>query len=154
QLQIQIIWQCGKKYLNDIENKFDMNRYPNVRLLAYINDMPAAYAVADLVVSRAGASSCSELMVTGTPSILVPSPNVAGDHQKKNAKSMVENNAAILLEDSEVEAKLFEKINDLIHNDKKLAEMSKSAFRLAKPDAADKIAGDVLDLLQTKSQNS
>jgi len=112
--------------------------------------MPAAYAVADLAISRAGAISCSELMTTETPSILVPSPHVAGDHQKKNARTMVSNGAADMLEDSEIGSKLFESVKELIFDERKLSEMRKSASELSTPDAAEKIAGDVLELYRSK----
>jgi len=154
ELQIQIIWQCGDKYFHEIKGNLNTSELTDLRLLAYINDMPAAYAVADLAVSRAGAISCSELMATKTPAILVPSPHVAGDHQKKNARTMVSNGAADILEDSEIGSKLFEKVKDLIYDEKKLTEMSRAASLLAKPHAAEKIAGDVLDFLQSNEKIS
>lgn len=152
-LGLQIIWQCGNKYLNEIEIRTKPQQFENLRLLAYINDMPAAYAAADLVISRAGAGSCSELMVTGKPSILVPSPNVAGDHQKKNAESMVNNKASELLEDKEAEEKLFDTVESLITDSEKLARMSVAAKNMARPDAADRIAKEVLELINSHKKN-
>jgi len=152
-LGLQIIWQCGNKYLNEIEIRTKPQQFENLRLLAYINDMPAAYAAADLVISRAGAGSCSELMVTGKPSILVPSPNVAGDHQKKNAESMVNNKASELLEDKEAEEKLFDTVESLITDSGKLARMSVAAKNMARPDAADRIAKEVLELINSHKKN-
>ncbi len=149
-LQIQIIWQCGNKYFREIRQHLDTEKLTNLRLLAYIDDMPAAYAAADLAVSRAGAISCSELMTTATPSVLVPSPHVAGDHQKKNARAMVSNGAADMLEDGEIAGKLFETVKELIFDESKLAEMSRSASKLATPDAAEKIAGDILEFLRSE----
>ncbi|HMB98120.1 MAG TPA: undecaprenyldiphospho-muramoylpentapeptide beta-N-acetylglucosaminyltransferase [Balneolaceae bacterium] len=149
-LRIQIIWQCGNKYIDQIKQNLEPEKLTNLRLLAYIDDMPAAYAVADLAISRAGAISCSELMTTETPSILIPSPHVAGDHQKKNARTMVSNGAADILEDSEIGSKLFESVKELIFDERKLAEMRKSASDLSTPDAAEKIAGDVLELYRSK----
>ena len=149
-LRIQIIWQCGNKYIDQIKQNLEPEKLTNLRLLPYIDDMPAAYAVADLAISRAGAISCSELMTTETPSILIPSPHVAGDHQKKNARTMVSNGAADILEDSEIGSKLFESVKELIFDERKLAEMRKSASDLSTPDAAEKIAGDVLELYRSK----
>src|SRR5699024_10072743 len=98
-LQLQIIWQCGQRYYDRLREDIDPQDFEHLLLTDFLHDMPAAYAVADLVVSRAGALSCAELALTGKPSILVPSPNVAGDHQTKNARSMVDEGAAELAED-------------------------------------------------------
>ena len=153
ELELQIIWQCGEKYLDEIEKRIEPNQYKNLRLTAYIDNMPSAYAAADLVISRAGAGSCSELMVTGKPSILVPSPNVAGDHQKKNAESMVKNRASELLEDRNVNEKLFEAVESLITDPEKLAGMTEAAKDMAKPDAADRIATEVIKLINSHKKN-
>jgi UDP-N-acetylglucosamine--N-acetylmuramyl-(pentapeptide) pyrophosphoryl-undecaprenol N-acetylglucosamine transferase len=78
---LQVIWQCGSRYIDALMKEVDLENNKNIRLTAFIDNMPEAYAAADLIVSRAGASSCSEFMMTGKPSVLIPSPNVAGDHQ-------------------------------------------------------------------------
>ncbi len=153
ELGLQIIWQCGEKYLDEIEKRIEPSQYENLRLTAYIDNMPSAYAAADLVISRAGAGSCSELMVTGKPSILVPSPNVAGDHQKKNAESMVKNRASELLEDRNINEKLFETVESVITNPEKLAGMSEAAKNMAKPDAAVRIATEVIELIKSHKKN-
>ncbi len=144
--KLQIIWQCGKRYVDDLKREIDEGSYPELRLQAYLDNMPAAYAAADLVVSRAGASSCSELMLTGKPSVLVPSPVVAGDHQTHNASEMADEGAAVLLRDDEATDRLPEIVKELIFNAKELSRMSQSALKLSKPDAADTIATEILKL--------
>lgn len=146
ELGIQIIWQCGEKYYDEILSQVDESRYPNLRLLGYIDDMPAAYGAAGLVLTRAGAGTCSELMNIGKPSILVPSPNVAGDHQTKNAESMVESGASVLIPESQLEESITGKIEELIFDDEALETMSKAARGLAKPDAAQTIAEKIFEL--------
>jgi UDP-N-acetylglucosamine--N-acetylmuramyl-(pentapeptide) pyrophosphoryl-undecaprenol N-acetylglucosamine transferase len=148
QLNIQIIWQSGEKYTEGILDKVRISDYPNLRLLGFIEDMPSAYGAADLVITRAGAGTCSELMNLGQPAILVPSPNVAGDHQSKNAESLVSAGAAHLLREEHLEKEFANSIKHLIRNQNKLAEMSKSMKALARPDAADVIAKDILNYLK------
>lgn len=149
-LDLQIIWQCGKRYYDKLSSMVDTKAYQNLRLKDFIHDMPAAYAVADLVISRAGALSCSELSLTGKPSIMVPSPNVAGDHQTKNARSMVENGAAKLINDGELKAQLVKVVKEIINDEERLAEMSKSAKELAHPNAANEIATEIMELVKSK----
>ncbi len=146
ELGLQIIWQCGKRYYDQLRRDVNVSEYKNLRLKDFIHDMPAAYAIADLVISRAGALSCSELALTGKPSILVPSPNVAGDHQTKNAESMVEEGAAKLAADDNLNNTLVNLVKQVISNEQQLAEMSKAAKELARPDAATTIAKEVLEL--------
>ena len=123
----------------------------NIRLTAFIDNMPEAYAASDLIVSRAGASSCSEFMMTGKPSVLIPSPNVAGDHQTQNAQSMVDAGASELLKDADAVNALPELVHSLIRDQEKLKEMNKAALRLAKPDAAKMIAKEILELAKSKN---
>lgn len=148
ELNLQIIWQCGKKYLDEISGQIDSKKYPNLRLLDFIDDMAAAYGAADLVITRAGASTCSELMTIGKPAVFVPSPNVAGNHQEKNAQSMVEAGAAEILKESNLDERLTETVRNLITNDKKLAEMSSAMKKLARPDAAEDIAEEIYTLAE------
>lgn len=143
---LQIIWQCGKKYYEDLSGEINEKEYPNLRLLGYIDDMPAAYGAATLVLTRAGASTCSELMMIGKPSVLVPSPNVAGDHQTKNAKAMVDNGASVLIRENELNEALTGQLSNILFDEKKLADMSGSALSLAKPDAAKHIAKQLFEL--------
>lgn len=143
---LQIIWQCGSRYIEQLQQEVDESKYQNIRLTAFIDNMDEAYAAADLVVSRAGASSCSELMITGKPSILIPSPNVAGDHQTQNAASMVSEGASELLKDIDAVKVLPELVQRVIHDQQKLKAMNKAALKLAKPDAANFIAKEILEL--------
>lgn len=147
---LQIIWQCGNRYLDDLQKEINLRDYPNLRLLNFIDDMPAAYGAADLVVTRAGASTCSELMLLGQPAIFVPSPNVAGDHQTKNAASMVTANAAKLLEEKKLDNLFLDTIRDLIFNKDELNSMSRAMKQLAKPDAAEVIAKEIFTLAEKK----
>jgi UDP-N-acetylglucosamine--N-acetylmuramyl-(pentapeptide) pyrophosphoryl-undecaprenol N-acetylglucosamine transferase len=149
---LQIIWQCGKRYFDELNQQIDTDSYPNLRLTQYIDDMPAAYGAADLVVTRAGAGTCSELMLLGQPAVLVPSPNVAGDHQAKNAKSMVETGAAELLEESDIDEKFSDLITALIVDKERLQKMNEAMKSLAKPDAANTIAKEIYTLAQKRNQ--
>lgn len=153
QYQLQIIWQCGKKYLDEVSNRADSGKFPNLRLKAYLENMPDAYAAADLVISRAGASTCSELMVTGKPSILVPSPFVAGDHQTMNAKSMADAGASVLLKDADIGDTISELVESLIKNQEMLKKMNQAALSLAKPEAARLIATEILEIALKRLEN-
>lgn len=144
--ELQIIWQCGARYFDELHMELHTDDYEDLRLVDFLHNMPEAYAVADLVVSRAGALSCSELALTGKPSILVPSPNVAGDHQTKNARSMVEEGAAELLNDDEAKETLSQLVKQLIFDQDKLKEMQKAALKLARPDAAREIAKEIIEI--------
>lgn len=147
-LGVNILWQCGPKYFSELAAKIDLDAYPNLRLLSYIDDIALAYAAADLVVSRSGAGSITELAVVGKPMILVPSPNVAGDHQTFNAKSVAERGAAELLSDVDVVRELSPTVQRLLNDDLTLRNMSAAATALAYPDAADHIASDILTTLR------
>lgn len=146
-LKLQIIWQCGKRYFNDLQKALKTDDYNNLRLIDFLNNMPEAYAVADMVISRAGALSCSELALTGNASILVPSPNVAGDHQTKNARSMTESGAAELLKDDEAGDLLSKLVKDLMDNQDRLKAMQQAALKLARPHAANEIAQEILETI-------
>ena len=149
---LQIIWQCGKRYIDDLEKDIDVEDYPRLRLHAYLDDMPAAYAAADLAVSRAGASSCSELMITGTPSVLVPSPHVAGDHQTMNARSMQEQGASEILEDDSLQDTLSELVTRLLADHEQLRRMNDAALAMAKPMAAQDIAEEIRTTIETTKE--
>src|SRR5699024_2261156 len=149
-LQLQIIWQCGQRYYERLREDIDPQDFEHLLLTDLLHDMPAAYAVADLVVSRAGALSCAELALTGKPSILVPSPNVAGDHQTKNARSMVDEGAAELAEDHQLSQTLTTLVKKLITDQQRLKKMQKEALKLAHPDADRTIAKKILALIKQK----
>ena len=148
ELGLQIIWQCGQKYYDEFSTAVNEERYPRLRLRAYLDTMPEAYAAADLVVSRAGALSCSEIQYVGKPSILVPSPHVAADHQTKNARSMVENGASLLLKDNEVSDQLFDAVRTVITEPEKLERMADEATAMARDESAETIARMILDTLK------
>ena len=147
---LQIIWQCGSRYYETLSAEVDEAKYPNLRLTEFIDNMPEAYAAADLVISRAGASSCSEFMLTGTPSVLIPSPNVAGDHQTENAKAMADAGASELLKDEDAKNALPELVNSLISDQEKLKKMNLAALSLAKPNAAKEIAQEILEIAKSR----
>ena len=142
---IYIIWQTGKLYYERLQARVEA--HPRLRLLQYIDRMDLAYAAADLVLCRAGAITCSELLVTGTPAILVPSPNVAEDHQTKNAQSMAHAGAAMLAPEADLDAALVENVPALLNDQARRTEMAKAARAAAHPDAAERIARDVLRLV-------
>ncbi len=147
EMGLQIIWQCGKNYVDDLLNRVNTAQYPNLRLQAYIHDIPSAYCIADLVVTRSGASTCSELMNLGQPAILIPSPNVAGDHQRKNAEAIASSNAAVLIDESQLEKVLADIVAQTIQNEEKLLSMQKAMLKLAKPHAANTISKEILALV-------
>lgn len=139
-----LVWQTGSQYFEAIRQR--VAAHPRLRLLEFLDRMELAYAAADLVVCRAGAITCSELMLTGTPAILVPSPNVAEDHQTKNARSMSESGAAELLPEARMNEQLVPEVDALMANRERRETMAGAARNLARPDAAVEIARDVLEL--------
>lgn len=147
QKNIQYIWQCGKLYFDEFQTK-ETAKLPNVHLTKFIDRMDLAYAVADVVISRAGATSISELCLVGKPTILVPSPSVAEDHQTKNAMALVEKNAAILVRDAEASEKMITTAQKVLTNDEQSAELSENIKKLGKKNAAEVIAREVLGLVK------
>ena len=141
---IQIIWQCGKLYLNDYSK---YNEKDNVQVVAFIDRMDLVYAAADVVISRSGASSVSELCIVGKPTIFIPSPNVAEDHQTKNAKAISDRNGAILIKESELETQFEMVFTDLISNESKQLELSQNIKKLAKPNATKDIVEEIMKLV-------
>jgi UDP-N-acetylglucosamine--N-acetylmuramyl-(pentapeptide) pyrophosphoryl-undecaprenol N-acetylglucosamine transferase len=144
-----LVWQTGTQYFDAISGR--IAGHPRLRLLEYLDRMDLAYAAADLVVCRAGAITCSELLLTGTPAVLVPSPNVAEDHQTRNARSMAEAGAADLLPEARLDAELVQTVHRLLADEARRTAMSAAARAIAKPDAATEIARDVLNLARTAS---
>ena len=142
---VQVIWQCGKFYIEEYQQ---FNTRENVQVVAFIDRMDLVYAAADFVISRAGASSVSELCLVGKPVIFIPSPNVAEDHQTKNAKAIVDKNGAILLKENELEAKFETVFNDLLGDDKLQTELSANIKTLAKPNATKDIVEEIIKLIK------
>ena len=142
---IQVIWQTGKAFAD--RAKAVAKGLKGVVVTPFISDMPAAYAAATVVASRAGAGSISELELLGLPAVLVPSPNVAEDHQTKNALALAERGAAILIPDSEAQQKLTDTLISLIGNPEKLRSMQSAIRQMALPDADEKIVDEVIRIL-------
>jgi len=145
---VQVIWQTGKYYYKQIEERLKGRELKNVQVLEFVNKMNYAYATADLIVSRAGASSISELCLLEKAVILVPSPNVAEDHQTKNALALVEKKAAFMIRDSEAKEELIGKALELIHQPEVLTSLSKNILTLAQQDSAGRIADEILKLIK------
>ena len=143
---IKLLWQVGKRYFDFIENQLNQINIPNVKALAFIKRMDLAYSLADLVISRAGALSISELTLAGKPSILVPSPNVSEDHQTKNAMSLVNKSAAILVEDKDTDS-LLRTALDLLKQENQLNTISKNAKEMGKPNASEDIVNEIFKLI-------
>ena len=142
---IQILWQCGRLYEDDFKNG-KAAQLPNVQMRPFIDRMDLAYAVADIIIARAGALTISELCLAGTPSVLVPSPNVAEDHQTKNALALVEKNAAILVKDSEAKDKMIQKALEIIENESLMNSLSHNILKLGKPNVAKDIAAQIIKI--------
>lgn len=150
QSDVQFIWQTGKFYFEQaMEAVKAAGDIPNLHTTDFIKDMTSAYAAADLIISRAGAGSISEFCLLHKPVILVPSPNVAEDHQTKNALALVNKQAALYIKDVEAIEKLIPAALETIHNEKQLEELSENIAKLALPDSANIIAKEVISLAGT-----
>lgn len=138
QTDLQILWQCGKLYETDFKSKKVAN-LPNVKILTFVDRMDLAYSAADVVISRAGALSISELCLVGKAAILVPSPNVAEDHQTKNAMALVAKDAAILVRDAEANSMILKAL-EIFENNNLKKSLAQNILQLGKPNAAKDIA--------------
>ena len=142
--EVQIIWQCGKIYIDQYQ---EYNQKENVQVHAFLNRMDLAYAAADVIISRAGASSVSELCIVGKPTIFIPSPNVAEDHQTKNAKAIADKHGAILLKESELDT--FSIVFETLMKDKgKQQSLSENINELALPNATSHIVNEIEKILK------
>ena len=144
---IQIIWQCGKLYYHDYNHYTDGQI---VQVMSFIDKMDLVYAAADFVISRAGASSVSELCLVGKPVIFIPSPNVAEDHQTKNAKAIVDKNGAILIKENELDATFEPIFSNLIFNENLQKELSENIKKLARPNATKDIVEQIIKLVESR----
>ena len=142
---IQIIWQCGKLYYHDYSHFSDKEL---AKVVAFIDRMDLVYAAADFIISRAGASSVSELCLVGKPVIFIPSPNVAEDHQTKNAMAIVDKNGAILIKESELDSSFEPIFTNLISNENLQNELSENIKKLAKPNATKDIVEQIVKLIK------
>lgn len=146
--EIQVIWQCGKFYHKEMKEKLTEANIDNVQVSDFLSRMDLAYSAADLVISRAGAGTISELCLVKKACILVPSPNVSEDHQTKNAMALVNQDAAIMISDLESRELLVNQSLQLLENEEELAELRKNIALLAKPNAADEIADEILKMIK------
>jgi UDP-N-acetylglucosamine--N-acetylmuramyl-(pentapeptide) pyrophosphoryl-undecaprenol N-acetylglucosamine transferase len=141
---VQLVWQTGKFYYKGIIEKLGENYHPNIRVMEFVNRMDLAYAAADVIISRAGAGTIAELCAVKKPVILVPSPNVAEDHQTKNALALLHDDAAIFIPDRDAEVKLIDKALELLKDKAKQQILSDNIGKLALPNADDVIAKEVM----------
>jgi UDP-N-acetylglucosamine--N-acetylmuramyl-(pentapeptide) pyrophosphoryl-undecaprenol N-acetylglucosamine transferase len=145
---VQVIWQTGKIYDQQCREALDASGVKNVAQMAFISNMDMAYRAADLVVSRAGASSISELQLLGKAAILVPSPNVAEDHQTKNALALSTRDAAILVPDADASAQLVDTMLATVADGEKIATLSGNVLQMALRDAAEHIVDEVEKIIE------
>lgn len=143
---VQFVWQTGKYYSAEIAERLKGQNIPNLKVTDFITDMGAAYKAADLVVSRAGAGSISEFCLLGMPVILVPSPNVAEDHQTKNALALANRDAALYVKDADAPATLLQLAIETVNDDAKLKSLGENVLKMALPDSAEIIAKEVIKL--------
>jgi UDP-N-acetylglucosamine--N-acetylmuramyl-(pentapeptide) pyrophosphoryl-undecaprenol N-acetylglucosamine transferase len=144
QHDVQVIWQCGKLYYEQYKTH---NTLKDVQVHAFIKDMALAYAAADIIISRAGAISVSELCIVGKPVIFIPSPNVAEDHQTKNAQAVADKGAALMLKEQELDEKFQPEFAELLENDDKRKALGNEIRALAKVDATKAIVDEIEKLL-------
>lgn len=145
--EVQVIWQCGKFYIEEYKH---FNEKENVQVTAFIDRMDLVYAAADVIISRAGASSVSELCLVGKPVIFIPSPNVAEDHQTKNAKAIVDKNGALMIKENELDTRFTSVFNNLL-NDKNLqVSLSENIKKMAMPNATKDIVDEIIKLVESQ----
>ena len=146
---VQFIWQTGRYYSAEIAERLKAHKpLPMLKVMDFITDMGAAYKASDMVISRAGASSISELCLLGMPALLIPSPNVAEDHQTKNALALVDKEAALYISDADAPETAIPTAIDTVNNDSKLRELSDNIRMLARPGAARSLAAEVIKLAE------
>lgn len=143
---IQVIWQCGSYYFDQLNQELKDKLSGRIHMLAFLHRMDYAYAAADIIIARAGAGTISELCVVGKPVVLVPSPNVAEDHQTKNAMALVHKQAAVLVKDNEAKATLFDTAIALLNKESESLILAQNIKKLALLDADVVIAKEVIKL--------
>lgn len=147
---VQLIWQTGKFYYKGIIEKLGENYHPNICITEFLNRMDLAYAAADVIISRAGAGTIAELCIVGKPVVLVPSPNVAEDHQTKNTMALVQTDAALFVADRDAETTLIPQALQLLQDNVRQQTLSANINKLALPNADEVIAQHVLSLINSK----
>jgi UDP-N-acetylglucosamine--N-acetylmuramyl-(pentapeptide) pyrophosphoryl-undecaprenol N-acetylglucosamine transferase len=150
---VQVIWQTGKIYFQHIKNQLENKDLRKVRVFDFLRQMDLAYAAADVVITRAGALSISELCVAKKPSLLVPSPNVAEDHQTKNALALVNENAALVVKDDEAGNKLVDEALRLVYDESRCEKLSQQIAKLAKPNATKDIVDEIEKMIGIKNED-
>ena len=148
QAGVQVIWQCGSYYYDKLYAEIGSTLSSAIKLMPFVKDMSLAYAASDIIIARAGAGTISELCIIGKPAILVPSPNVAEDHQTMNALALVNKSAAVLVKDNEAREVLIDEALRLLQDATTLNELSKNIKELALEHADDDIAREVLSLIK------
>ena len=149
---VQVVWQTGKYYHASIlEEMQKQEPMPMLKVMDFIADMGVAYRAADLVISRAGASSISEFCLLGTPVILVPSPNVAEDHQTKNAMALVNRQAALYVRDADAPKEVITLALATVNDTQKLQSLHDNILKMALPNSASIIADEVISMATTNS---
>lgn len=149
---IQVIWQCGSRYADQYEQSFAQNE--GVRVMPFINNMADTYACADLIISRAGAMTVSEILALRKPALLVPSPNVAEDHQTQNARSLTEKGAAVLVRDADAVNQLIPEVLDILQNAERYARIQSALEAMPVQDAAREIARVMIDLSERRKAHA
>lgn len=144
---VQLLWQCGKYYKAGVDAFMKGRELPDIQYSDFIARMDLAYAAADVIISRSGASSISEICATGKAAVFVPSPNVAEDHQTHNAMALVNKDAALMVRDAEASQKLMQTALELVRDDARRSAMEKNVAVLAKPDAAQTIVDEIYKLV-------
>ena len=142
---IQVIWQCGKLYFEEYKR---VEENENIQIHSFIDRMDLVYAAADIVISRAGASSVSELCIVGKPVIFIPSPNVAEDHQTKNAQAIVDKKGALLLKESELDSQFSVVFESLVKDPEKQKQLGKNIKQLALPESTKQIVDEIVKLIR------
>lgn len=150
---VQVIWQTGKGYYNEYQTQLGKYDLKEIRVFDFLKEMDLAYAAADVVISRSGALAVSELCIAKKPSILVPSPNVAEDHQTKNAMALVNKKAAQLVTDKDARITLVDEALKLLFDEQRAATLSENISRLAKPNATNEIVDEIEKLIGARSTN-
>ena len=150
---IQLIWQSGKGYDTQAQKALEEKKPENIKQLPFISRMDMAYKAADLVISRAGASSISELCLLGKPVILIPSPNVAEDHQTKNAQALSTKNAALMIRDCDAQNLLIDTALKTVQDETSLKNMSDNISKMAQRDSATRIADIIFELVTKNKKN-
>ncbi len=148
QKDIQLIWQTGKRYYSQAVETVKNANADNVKVCEFISQMDSAYAAADVIISRAGAIAISELCLVGKPTILIPSPNVAEDHQTKNAMSLVNNGAALMVRDADAMTTLCQTLDSLVSDTEKQKTMSEAILKMGIHNAADKIVDQIEKIIK------